>query len=149
MEIIIAIIISFASGIILSFLCFTIYRCYKIRILKNKLKEYIDKNYKFPDLNNKLYIKYNKNIDELESFRNEYCYYFDDNIIYYHKSIEKLENYIKENNKLPNKLNSNILISHMYCWLEKQKDNHVFFTYFVNKYDYLLDNNINIIVDEQ
>ena len=117
----------------------------KIKVT-NKLKAYIDIYYKFPDFESELYHKYNKYINILEDFRDEYCYYFDENKIYFDKCIKKLKNYIKENNSLPSKTNPNILISHMAHWMEKQYNNESFMTYFSNKYPLLFINNIEIVV---
>jgi hypothetical protein len=105
------------------------YYCYCVQNKKkyikfiNELKEYININYKFPDTNHKLYHQYNYYIDELEDFRNEYCYYFDNEEIYYNLSNIKLENYIKENNTIPTKTDINILICHMAYWMEKKYNN--------------------------
>ena len=112
----------------------------------NKLKKYIIENGKLPSTtnkdinikslgiwlstqkknykNNELIMK-NEEIKKLwENFIEKYSYLFKSDIEKWKEKINKLENYIIENEKLPSQYNKHINIKSLGSWLSTQKKNY-------------------------
>jgi predicted RNase H-like HicB family nuclease len=148
----------------------------------NKIKDYIKENGKLPSRENKndnirkllswivyqkMNYKYNKEImknkeikKEWKDFINNYQVLLKNNKEIWNDNLKKIEDYIKENGKLPSRENKNEYIKTLSSWIFNQKNNYKYNQYimkneeikkewedFINKYQELFKTNKEVWKD--